>query len=278
MLYFVPTPIGNLEDITMRSLKLLMNTSIIYCEDTRNTKKLIKLLKEKFNQNTQIQQKFFSLHSHNEKEAIQSFNVNDFLNEDVLYVSDAGMPGISDPGVFLVRFAQENKLPYEVLPGPNAALVALVGSGFSDKEFYFHGFLPHKQEARLNELKSILNFGNTAILYESTHRILKLFEQLVFLEKDRQVYAIKEISKKHEKSFLGTSEEIFELLKNKNLNGEWVVVINCKEKDFGVAISQDDILGLEISLRQKAKLLSKLTNINAKEWYNRLNNNKFSSL
>ncbi|HBD8855424.1 TPA: 16S rRNA (cytidine(1402)-2'-O)-methyltransferase, partial [Campylobacter jejuni] len=142
MLYFIPTPIGNLSDISFRALELLKTCDLVFCEDTRVSRSLISLLNTKFHTDIHIS-KFIALHSHNEKEVLASIDLKIF-EKNVAYLSDAGMPGISDPGKALVEFAQENNIAYEILPGANAALVALVSSAFCQKEFIFIGFLANK--------------------------------------------------------------------------------------------------------------------------------------
>jgi 16S rRNA (cytidine1402-2'-O)-methyltransferase len=272
LLYFVPTPIGNLDDITVRGLRLLTTTSLIFCEDTRNTKKLITLLKEKHNIQNQIEQKFISFHSHNEQEIIKELNPQEFLNKDFLYVSDAGMPCISDPGNLLVKFAQDNNIKYEVLPGANAALLALVASGFDGSDFYFYGFLPHKSEARKSAYKKILDFTCNVIIYESTHRIVKSIEDLKNIEPNREIFVIKEATKKYEIHFLGSVLEVYEKLKTSNLNGEYAIVIKGKGSftKIHTNLDENDILPLNIPNKQKAKLLSKITGISSNKWYDRL--------
>jgi 16S rRNA (cytidine1402-2'-O)-methyltransferase len=274
MLYFIPTPIGNLEDITLRSLRLLLSVPTIFCEDTRVAKKLIHLLRERFDDSKNMKQKFVPLHSHNEQEIINSLNINDFLFSDTVYISDAGMPCISDPGALLVQFAQKNGIPHEVLPGANALLLALVSSGFEGTNFYFHGFLPHKKEDRVKELDNLLSFTCNIILYESTHRILKLSKELISIAPDRKLFFIKEATKMHERRFFGKAKEIYDELQNSNLNGEWVVVIKGFKKEKGEALSINDILNLLIPNKQKAKLLSKMTGKSIKEWYEKLSAQK----
>ncbi|MDR3345732.1 MAG: 16S rRNA (cytidine(1402)-2'-O)-methyltransferase, partial [Campylobacteraceae bacterium] len=260
MLYFIPTPIGNLEDISIRSLKLLLSTPTLFCEDTRVTKKLIMLISEKFGEQPTTEQRFISLHSHNEKDVIKSLNANDFLSSNTAYVSDAGMPCISDPGALLVRFAQQNNIPYEVLPGANALLLSLASSGFEGSKFYFHGFLPHKKEAREKELKEILSFPYSVVLYESTHRILKFARELSLFAPEKEMFFIKEASKRYETHYFGSAEKIYEELKSANLNGEWAIVIKGNDNEMnGERLNVDDIFPLEISNKSKAKLLSKLT-------------------
>jgi len=271
LLYFVPTPIGNLDDITVRGLKLLTATSLIFCEDTRVTKKLICLLKEKHNIQDKIEQKFISLYSHNEQSVIEKLDPKEFLDKDVLYVSDAGMPGISDPGNILIKFAQKHNIEYRVLPGANAALLGFVASGFDGVGFCFYGFLPHKSEARKNAYKNILNFTFNTIIYESTHRILKSIEDLATIEPNREIFIMKEATKKYETCFFGTALRVHDKLKTSNLNGEYVIVIRAKDNiSKGVSLDEDDILSLEIPNKHKAKLLSKLTGDSKSEWYDRL--------
>lgn len=270
MLYFVPTPIGNLDDISVRGLRLLTETPLIFCEDTRVTKKLIYLLKEKHNIACSVTQTFVSLHSHNEINVINSLDKSSFLYQDAVYVSDAGMPGISDPGIMLVKFAQKNDIKYEVLPGANAALLALVASGFSGVSFYFHGFLPHKSEARKTILYEILQHKCNVIIYESTHRILKLFEELSKLAPQRDIFVIKEATKKYETHFAGTAEELNIRMKNLNINGEFVVIVKGQENNGGKPIVEEDILSLDIPSKKKAKLLSKISGKSVDEWYKKI--------
>ncbi|MDR2342752.1 MAG: 16S rRNA (cytidine(1402)-2'-O)-methyltransferase [Campylobacteraceae bacterium] len=267
MLYFIPTPIGNLEDISQRSLNLLLNIPLVFCEDTRVAKKLISLLKERFNFSKHVEQKFISLHSHNEREIIESLSTNTFLASDAAYISDAGMPCISDPGALLVRFAQENDIPYEVLPGANALLLALAASGFEGTNFYFHGFLPHKKEARIEELREILSFEYNSVLYESTHRILQLSLELAELAPQKITFLIKEATKMYETHYKGTASELAKKLKTVNLNGEWAVVIKGNNQKKGGSLNEDDILPLPLPPKQKAKLLAKITGQSIKEWY-----------
>ena len=143
MLSLVPTPIGNIGDISLRAIELLSEADTLLCEDTRVTKKLIHILKERYNTVFKENQTFISLHSHNEKEFIKDLEPS-FFDKNVVYASDAGMAGISDPGQILVKYAQENNVKYDVLPGANAVLTAFVASGFVETKMLFWGFLPHK--------------------------------------------------------------------------------------------------------------------------------------
>ena len=144
MLTLVPTPIGNIGDITLRAMEALGSADTLLCEDTRVTKKLIQILKERYNLTCKENQEFISLHSHNEHHFVQNLSP-DFFEKNVVYASDAGMPGISDPGAVLVRYCIENKISYDVLPGANAVLTSYVASGFNETSFLFFGFLPHKR-------------------------------------------------------------------------------------------------------------------------------------
>ncbi len=274
MIYFIPTPIGNLEDISHRSLKLLMRVSYIFCEDTRITKKLLSLLENKFNL-TNNQKQYFSFHSHNENEVLQNLDIDKLKNEDFAFVSDAGMPCISDPGTKLVAFCQKHDIPYEVYSGANAALLAFVASGFSDTSFTFFGFLPHKGKERERKLDEILLHEHTSILYESPHRIELLAKQLSQYKETREVFFIKEISKKHESFFKCDIKQAHDVVKNTNQKGEWVVVIqkNSTPKQ-NLQLNQKDILELDLKPKQKAKLLAKITNKSSHEWYKQLSLNK----
>lgn len=270
MIYFIPTPIGNLDDISVRSLKVLTECKTLFCEDTRITKKLLSLLSQKHSVSFNVE-RFISMHSHNEEAVLNGIDP-DIFNETVGYLSDAGMPGVSDPGNALVCYCQAHHLSYEVLPGANAALLAYVTSGMPQHQFLFYGFLSHKGTERQNELFEVLNTSFVVILYEAPHRIEKLIEELVTHAPTRTLFAIKEATKLHEKRFLGTPIEIQEAFKNANLKGEWVVVIAPEITQGGEAITKEDLLGLDLLPKQKAKLLSKLTGLSVKEWYNTLQN------
>jgi len=270
LIYFIPTPIGNLDDISVRSLKLLTECKTLFCEDTRITKRLLSLLSQKHNIEFQIKN-FISMHSHNENAVLSTIDKQVF-EETVGYLSDAGMPGISDPGSALVRFCQENALPYEILPGANAALLAYVTSGIETHQFLFYGFLSHKGIDRQNELFEVLNSPYAVIVYESPHRIEKLFEELAKFAPERKIFAIKEATKLYEKRFSGTSLDVLAVSKTANLKGEWVVVITPEMQHGGEAITKEDLIELDIPPKQKAKLLSKLTGESIKEWYSKLQN------
>ncbi|WP_270988063.1 16S rRNA (cytidine(1402)-2'-O)-methyltransferase [Campylobacter upsaliensis] len=269
MLYFIPTPIGNLGDISLRSLELLSACEIVFCEDTRVCKHLITLLNERFK--TCIKpQKILSLHTHNEKEVLEKLDLKLF-EKNVAYLSDAGMPGISDPGFALIQFALKHKLSYEVLPGANAALVALVSSNLCEKEFIFLGFLANKGKQRQKEIENLLLNPYPTIIYEAPTRILALAQTIAKLESKRELFAMKEISKKFQTSFRGRAEKLVEELEGANLNGEWVLVVAKSSQNFSSnSLCESDILELDLPLKIKSKLLAKMSGKNSKELYQKL--------
>lgn len=269
MIYILPTPIGNIDDISYRAVKILNSLQTIFCEDTRVTKRLISLINSKLNQNIDID-KFISLHSHNAKHLLTNIDKSIF-EKDVAYISDAGMPCISDPGSFIVDYAIKNNLEYDVLPGANAALLALSASGFASKEFIFYGFLPHKSKNREVEIEKILTLPYTTIVYESPHRIEQFINELYTQEKTREIFCIKEATKLHQRMIRGDVSSIKDQFKNVNLKGEWCVVIKgVGELEKFESITTKDIMELDIPKKQKAKLLAKVTHKSVKECYNQL--------
>ncbi len=267
MLYLIPTPIGNIQDISLRALEILAKADILFCEDTRVTKKLLGILSEKFSLKYKIE-KFYSLHSHNEQSVIDLLDIKIF-EKNIVYLSDAGMPCISDPGVKLIQYVQKYNIKYEVLPGSNAAVTAYAASGFDEKEFLFFGFLPHKNKDRKILLNDILNNGYNTILYEAPHRIKQLLEEITTLSPKRELFVQKEISKLHQKWYKDNSYNLTKLFEKENLKGEWVVIIKGEKKETS-NITEDDILSLEIPKKQKAKLLSKISGKSVKEIYEQL--------
>ncbi len=267
MLYFIPTPIGNIEDLSIRSLEILKQTDLIFCEDTRMTKKLLNLIKEKFSIDLNIKE-FISMHSHNEKKIIEKLSI-ELFSKIVVYMSDAGMPCISDPGSLLVDFAQKNNIKYEVLPGANAAITAYASSGFSEKEFLFFGFLSHQGNERKKELAKILNSPYNVIIYESPYRIQRLINEISLLEPEKELFVIKEISKLHQKQYKDNAKNLNKLFETVNLKGEWVVVLKGKITT-NKTISINDILQMDLPPKIKAKILSKVSEKSIKQWYQEL--------
>ena len=270
MLTLLPTPIGNIEDITLRALRVLEEADVILCEDTRIAKKLLHLLTDRYGLKHNIK-KFISLHSHNEFKTINSFDKG-FFEQNIVYMSDAGMPCISDPGALLVQYCIKNDIKYTVLPGPSAFVTAYAGSGFLDKEFIFFGFLPHKGKQRDRQLQRVLNESYPVIIYESPHRLEKLLDELAKNIPDRIIFIAKEITKKHEYYFKGEAVQLKEQIGKISLKGEWVVVISpSKTHKLTPSITIQDIQSLDILPKQKAKLLAKITNKSVKKCYLKLN-------
>ncbi|QKF85383.1 16S rRNA (cytidine(1402)-2'-O)-methyltransferase [Campylobacter blaseri] len=249
-------------------MNVISSSEIVFCEDTRVAKKLINLLKDRYNLN--IKEKiFYSVHSHNEKDFI--FNIDQSIFEkECIYMSDAGMPCISDPGVHLVRYMQEKKLAYEVLSGSNALLLSAVASGIVEKEFTFLGFLSNRGEARKIEIQNVLNSIYPVVLYESPKRIIGLIDDICEVDKDRRVFLIKEATKKFETKYIDSAKNLKIALEDKNLNGEWSVVIEASKNQNSEKITLQDIESLDIPPKQKAKLISKITGKSVKEIYNNL--------
>lgn len=267
MLYLIPTPIGNIADISIRSLEVLESCEIILCEDTRVSKKLISLL----NKRAYLKKStftFISYHSHNEDFKISSFS-KDFFNENIALLSDAGTPCISDPGVKLVAYLKANNIPYSIMPGASSLTCAMALSGF-EGEFAFFAFLPHKAQDRLKFLHKILDSTFNAICFEAPHRILDSTKILGEIAGDREIFIAKEISKIHEKFYYGSASSVYLQLQNENLNGEWVIVIKGVESATKKCLDINDILSLSLPPKIKAKLLSKLSDKSVQECYDTL--------
>lgn len=267
MLTFIPTPIGNPQDITIRALKQFEEATLFLCEDTRETKRLLRILEERFDF-SYPEVEFLSFHEHNGAERLAQIAPR-LSAENVVYVSDAGMPVISDPGQILVEYCQEHGVEYDVLPGASAVTTAYAASGFKEGKFLFFGFLPHKGSERSSELIRAMNGLDNVVLYEAPHRIEKLIEEIAHIDGEREVFFAKELSKKFQRYYKGTAKEILEKFETINQKGEWVVVIGAK-KEEAKALYVDDILAFDLQPKVKAKLLSKISNKSVKEWYEEL--------
>jgi len=219
-LYLVPTPIGNLKDITLRALEVLRSVNVILAEDTRTTGKLLK--------HYDIHTKQKSYHIYNEHKQVISLVERLKAGEQFALVSDAGTPGISDPGFLLVRAAQEAGLEIECLPGATALVPALVKSGLPTDRFVFEGFLPTKK-GRKTKLERLAEEERTVILYESPHRLKKALHQIVeFIGEDRIVSVSRELTKIFEETKTGRADEVCEYFDNRDIKGEIVIVIQGK--------------------------------------------------
>ncbi|AEI51824.1 16S rRNA (cytidine(1402)-2'-O)-methyltransferase [Runella slithyformis] len=216
-LYLVPTPIGNLEDITLRAINMLKNVDVVLAEDTRTSGHLLKHLG--------ISKPLQSYHIHNEHQTVQRIIQRILKGETMALVSDAGTPAVSDPGFLLVRECLKNGIDIECLPGPTAFIPALVNSGLPTDRFTFEGFLPHKKgrQTRLIELKEE---ERTMIFYESPHRLLKSLEQFAeYFGADRQASVSRELTKLFEETIRGTLTEIIAYFAEKTIKGEIVIIV-----------------------------------------------------
>ena len=267
MIIFIPTPIGNPQDITIRAMKLFEKATLFLCEDTRQTKRLLRLLEERFSM-TYPEAEFYSFNEHNGQERLDSLG-DTFAEQEVVYVSDAGMPVISDPGQLLVAYCQQNMLKYDVLPGASAVTTAYAASGFEEGKFLFYAFLPHKGKERASALAGAINNGYNTVLYESPHRLEKLLDEVEALDANRELFLAKEISKKYQNYYRGTVAELNAQFKELTIRGEWVVVIKAKV-ETEKSLSFTEVLQLDLAPKPKAKLLASLSDKSVKEWYNEL--------
>lgn len=219
-LYVVPTPIGNLDDMTFRAIEILKTVDVILAEDTRNSGKLLK--------HFEIETRMMSYHMHNEHKVVESIAQRISDGETFALISDAGTPAISDPGFLLVRKCVEMDLDVECLPGATAFVPALVNSGLPNDKFFFEGFLPHKK-GRQTRLKELANSPYTIIFYESPHRLLKTITQLMeFFGADRKASVSREISKMYEENVKGSLQELHNHFSEKTIKGEIVLIVGGK--------------------------------------------------
>jgi 16S rRNA (cytidine1402-2'-O)-methyltransferase len=220
-LYVVPTPIGNLEDITLRALRVLKEVDLILAEDTRTTRKLLSHYK--------IETRLQSYHIFNEHQKTSEIADRILAGETLALVSDAGTPSISDPGFMLVRACLEREVEVECLPGPTALIPALVNSGFPCEKFCFEGFLPHKK-GRKTRLTELAAEQRTIILYESPHRIIRILQELQQVMGDERKCSVsRELTKIHEETRRGTFTELLSYFTAREPRGEMVVVIEASK-------------------------------------------------
>lgn len=218
MLYVVATPIGNLNDITLRALQVLKSVDLIAAEDTRHSGNLLK--------HFEIRKPMVSYHEHNEAMRAAELVERLAAGENVALITDAGMPGLSDPGARLVRKCIERNLPYTVVPGVSAILTALVGSGLATDSFCFRGFLPVKSGQRERELRTAMERETTTIFFESPYRILKTLASCAELMPNRQVCVARELTKKFEEFRRGTAAELLAHYETHPAKGEITLVIS----------------------------------------------------
>ena len=216
-LYLVATPIGNLEDITLRALRVLRECDVIAAEDTRHTGGLLK--------HYGISKPMISYFKFNEAKRSEEIIERLQRGEKIALVTDAGSPGISDPGERVVKAVLASGLRVEAVPGACALVAALTASGLPTDEFHFIGFLPHKSGQRRNQLATLQQHSGTLVFYESPYRIEKLLEELKEAFPDRQIVLARELTKKFEEYIRGTAAELLEQTKGRSLKGEFVVLV-----------------------------------------------------
>ena len=262
-IYVVPTPIGNLADITLRSLDVLKNVDVIYCEDTRNTSKLLNYY--------DIKTPLVSYHKHNEQSRSEEI-IDKILLENIncAVVSDAGMPSISDPGQILLEKAIDRDVDIEVLPGASAAITALVRSGFDSLQFAFLGFVPRKNADKNKFYEQIKNATMTTIIYESVHRIEATVQELSEFLEDRKICVLRELTKIHESVMKGTCAEVIEMLKNETVKGEFVIVIDKlieEDEDIDVKEKLTELINDGMSKKQAVKIVSDVYGLKKNDVY-----------
>ena len=217
-LSIVPTPIGNLNDITYRAIKVLKDSDIILCEDTRISKRLL----DKYS----IDKPLYSYHIHNEHKVVEKYIQYIISGKKVSLISDAGTPGISDPGYLIIRESVKKNIEIDCLPGPTAFVPALINSGISSDKFVFEGFLP-KKKGRMSRIEFLKEEKRSIIIYESPHRIKRLIQELKAVFGGQRLVSIsRELSKINQENIRGTLDEVDKNLESKNIKGELILIIN----------------------------------------------------
>ncbi len=266
MLSIVPTPIGNLEDITFRALETLKVADLIACEDTRHTLKLLR--------HFGIEKTLMSYHLHNREAA--SEKILSYLKEGrhVALVTDAGMPGIQDPGSLIIERAIAQGLEVDVLPGPTAFVNALVGSGLPTEHFFFHGFLPRKEQARQRVFEDLSRLDATLIFYEAPHRLLACLRDLEMTLPERRVVVARELTKTYETFHRGYAGELLRFFEDEGVRGEIVLLVEGapppEETDYEDLPVRDHILSfmeMGLSKKEAIKKVAKLRGVQKNEIY-----------
>lgn len=301
MLTLIPTPIGNIYDISLRALVAIKSAKILLCEDTRVAKKLLELLYERgllessflakafldsapdFATQSTLEssqsvkdfinaKQFLPFHSHNENDVIATLD-SAFFEDDIVLLSDAGMPCISDPGAKLVQYCIAHNIAFDILPGPSALNVAYCAAGAESSQFVFAGFLPHKikdKEFKILELSALNLSQYCVICYESTHRIIETLELLAKILPRTPISAQKELTKLHQMRYYGTSQSVYENIKNANIKGEWVLTLHFLNTAKAQSLSYNEALQLDIEPKAKAKVLAKISGKSIKACYEML--------
>ena len=267
MLYFISTPIGNLNDISLRAIDVIRSSDYLYAEDTRNIKKLLNFI------NLKVKSKSF--HEHNENKVSLEIIQNLKNGNIVSIVSDAGTPVVSDPGYKLIQICLKENIKYTLIPGPSSVLSSLVMSGLSPDRFSFYGFIPRKAGDQDRFFETLSNDVKTSIVFESPKRIKKTLINLQkFVGKNRKISLCKEMTKIHEDVFRGKISEIIKDIENDqiNLKGELVLVIEGADNKIDLNIStqiKKEFLS-KLSASDSAKLISMLTGKNKRDIYKKL--------
>ena len=260
LLYLVATPIGNMNEVSPRTIEVIESVDLIACEDTRVTGKFLSLLG--------ISKPLVSLREHNEVSSSTEVVKKILSGSKVAYMSDAGYPCISDPGARLVKLALQNNINVTAISGPNAALNALVASGLCEDHFYFHGFLDAKESVKLEELRSLANRKETLIFYESPHRIQKTLISMFTILGNRKACIARELTKKHEEYIRGGLEELSKI-DPETLKGEMVIIVEGSLGEIKPDINNDEIIqmvknfvNMGLTTKDAIKKVAEATNLN----------------
>lgn len=260
LLYLVATPIGNMGEVSSRTIEVIKSVDLIACEDTRVTGKFLSMLG--------VSKPLVSLREHNEVAASTEIVEKILSGTKVAYMSDAGYPCISDPGARLVKLALQNNINVTAVSGPNAALNALVASGLCENHFYFHGFLDAKETVKLEELRTLANRKETLIFYESPHRIQKTLVSMFTILGNRKACIARELTKKHEEFIRGGLEELSQI-DPETLKGEMVIVVEGSLGEIKPDINNDEIIqmvknfvNMGLTTKDAIKKVAEATNVN----------------
>ena len=261
-LYLCPTPIGNMEDMTLRTLRVLRECTAVYCEDTRNTGALMNKL--------EISKPLISCHEHNERGRAEEIGERVLNGEAIAFVSDAGMPGISDPGERLIAHCIEHDIPFEVLPGASASLTALITSGLPSREACFVGFLPRSGKERREAIARLARHKGSLIVYESPLRAAATAAELAEAWGDRQAVLLRELTKLYQEAVRSTLAGLAQTYAHKSPKGEVVLVIAGAEEQSGEASLEETLsrlLSQGVSAKDAAKQASALLDVSRNEAY-----------
>lgn len=245
-LYLVPTPIGNLEDMTFRAVRMLKEVDLIAAEDTRNTQKLLN--------HFEVHTRQISFHEHNSTERIGQLIEQLQQGMDIAQVSDAGMPSISDPGHDLVKACIAEEIPVVPLPGANAGITALIASGLNPQPFYFYGFLPRKKKEQVAALEELNQRPETFILYESPHRLKEVLKNIQsVLGESRKLVLCRELTKRYEEFIRGTATEALEWAQNTEIRGEFCLIVEGNSE--GSLFPEEDDSWQDLTVKEHVELL-----------------------